>query len=143
MSEVKDIKEIRKEAIKQLREITDKLSEEVTFEVDADTEKIFEVLGIKKENNFGRMQYKVTTLLNLIVKQQEEIIVLENTKNTCPALNTSGVLCPLKTMITGEPIENALVMPTTGNVTKEIAKDIYRKLADANRFNPFNGKYER
>lgn len=50
-----------------------KSSEEVTFETDIDGDKFFEALGIKKEDNYGEMQYKITTLLNLIVKQQEEI----------------------------------------------------------------------
>ena len=82
------------------------------------------------------------TLLAYISELEKEILVLENTKNTCPALSTSGVLCPLKAMITGEPIENALVMPNAENVSKEIEKDIRRKIENANRFNPFNGRFE-
>lgn len=48
-------------------------SSEVTFETNIDGDKLLETLGIKKENNFGVLQYKVLTLLNLIIKQQKEI----------------------------------------------------------------------
>ena len=54
-----------------------KSSAEATFETDIDGDKFLEALGINKENNFGKMQYKVTTLLNLIVKQQKQIKLLE------------------------------------------------------------------
>lgn len=38
----------------------------------------------------------ITTVLNLIQKQQEEIERLENIKNICPITNTSGMKCELK-----------------------------------------------
>lgn len=46
---------------------------EVTFETNIDGDKFFEALGIKKEENFGKLQYKISTLLNLINKQQKEL----------------------------------------------------------------------
>lgn len=83
------------------------------------------------------------TVLSYIEQLEKYMTMLENTKNICPALNTSGALCPIKAITSGEPIENALVMPNVKNVTKEIENDIRRKIEDANRFNPFNGKYEK
>ena len=52
-------------------------SGEVTFETNIDGDKFFEALGITKEDTFENQQYKISTLLNLIVKQQEEIKQLQ------------------------------------------------------------------
>lgn len=38
----------------------------------------------------------ITTVLNLLEKQQKEIERLENIKNICPITNTSGIKCELK-----------------------------------------------
>lgn len=38
----------------------------------------------------------INTVLNYISDLEKEIIILENTKNTCPVTNTSGLRCDLK-----------------------------------------------
>lgn len=39
---------------------------------------------------------KKETVLSYISKLEKEITVLENTKNICPVINTSGIKCDLK-----------------------------------------------
>ena len=106
--------------------------------------------SIKSLENFVNQKYyngvtaeEMKTVLAYIEELENKVIMLDNTKNICPALNTSGALCPIKAITSGEPIENALVMPDAENVSKEINENIYRRIKETNRFNNFNGMYEK